>query len=496
MVLQDRYGRELGSGSGFLVSTNGLIATNYHVIDKAYKSRVVMADQTTLSVLGVAALDEDADLALIKVAGQVSAQPLILAEEEQPVGTKVYAIGNPLGLSNTLSDGLLSGYRGIDRTREIQTSAPISPGSSGGPLLGADAKVLGVTSSLLRGGQNLNFAVPVSQVARLRLRCEPGGKLTRLPVVRESDPFARTNPGLAWARKQQKEMVFRELDGIIRLDPTNVQAYIDRAYMRFCTYEFDKAVRDFDTAIQIDPNNSEAYCGRGYIHDLKGDSDKAVSDFGVAIRLDPTVAGYYSGRGFAWRYKNLDKAIQDYDEAIRLDSSIASFYSGRGRAWSDKKEYDKAVEDYSEAIRLDPKDHLSFASRARLWEKKKIYAMAIRDYGEVIRLEPKQSSSYRSYAWLLATCPDDTVRDGKAAIRLASKACEFTDARDFSTLHGWTLEVLAAAYAEDGQFLEAVKCQNKALKEDPDYYNRERDSDDARKRLKLYEEKKPYRDGR
>src|SRR5207248_2526247 len=111
---------------------------------------------------------------------------------------KVFAIGSPLGLANTLSDGLVSGHREIDSVTVIQTTAPISPGSSGGPLLGADEKVVGVTTFAFKGGQNLNFAIPAAHVARLLLRCQGEGHLTRFPLPGQPDAVAYIERGKAW----------------------------------------------------------------------------------------------------------------------------------------------------------------------------------------------------------------------------------------------------------------------------------------------------------
>jgi hypothetical protein len=97
----------------------------------------------------------------------------------------VFAIGHPKGFANTLSDGLVSGHREIDGVSVIQITAPISPGSSGGPLLATDGKVVGVTSFKWKGGENLNFAAPASQVARLLLRCEKQAKVTAFPLEQQ-----------------------------------------------------------------------------------------------------------------------------------------------------------------------------------------------------------------------------------------------------------------------------------------------------------------------
>jgi S1-C subfamily serine protease len=172
VLLYDDRGQIVRSGSGFFVNADGLIATNYHVVKNASAAQVVLADKKKLSVLNVVAQDEEADVAIIRVAAASSLQPLELAGNElPPIGTRVCAIGNPLGLANTLSDGLVSGHREINRVQMIQTSAPISPGSSGGPLLGPDGRVVGITTSGRTAGQNLNFAVPSFQIAKLLLQC-------------------------------------------------------------------------------------------------------------------------------------------------------------------------------------------------------------------------------------------------------------------------------------------------------------------------------------
>jgi S1-C subfamily serine protease len=158
-------------GSGFLVTADGMIATNYHVIRGGVEGRVVFGDDSRHPVEGVAATDSGSDLALLKIEGRfpflersVSALPAI--------GSKVFAIGSPKGLTNSLSDGVVSGHRqfGEGAPTLIQTTAPISPGSSGGPLLATDGKVLGVTTIFSSGdAHNLNLAVPVEKLSQLLL---------------------------------------------------------------------------------------------------------------------------------------------------------------------------------------------------------------------------------------------------------------------------------------------------------------------------------------
>jgi tetratricopeptide (TPR) repeat protein len=155
----------------------------------------------------------------------------------------------------------------------------------------------------------------------------------------------------------------------------------------------------------------------------------------------------------------------------------------------DKKDYDKAIKDFDEAIRLDPQFATTFALRGNAWFAKKDYDKAIKDFAEAIRLDPKDARAFNSRAWLLATCPDAKYRDGKKGVESAMKACELSGWQDPTYLGN-----LAAAYAETGDFENAVKWQKKAF-EFPSYGRDHKDTAElGRQLLRLYENKKPYRD--
>jgi S1-C subfamily serine protease len=187
--VQDHRGRDITAGSGFVVAP-GLVVTNLHVLKEGHTAHVVFSEQRKLPIAGLAAINEEADLAILKVYDRFSTPALELAGRELPaVGTKVYAIGNPQGLANTLSDGLVSGHQETPRLRikMIQTTAPISPGSSGGPLFQPDGKVIGVTTLSRVDGQNLNFAVPAFHVTRLIQQCKDEPRLIDLPLAQQTN---------------------------------------------------------------------------------------------------------------------------------------------------------------------------------------------------------------------------------------------------------------------------------------------------------------------
>ena len=164
----------------------------------------------------------------------------------------------------------------------------------------------------------------------------------------------------------------------------------------------------------------------------------------------------------------------------------AATYAARAQAYMGKKDYGKALDDYNTAIQLEPKQGWLYANRASAHAFMKNHAKSVEDCETALRLDPKSSLVNNAFAWVLATCPEAKIRDGKKAIELARKACEL------SAWKNWAfLDTLAAAYAEAGQFEQAIQWQKKALAM-PEAAGP--DADDARARLKMYEQRQPYRE--
>ena len=162
----------------------------------------------------------------------------------------------------------------------------------------------------------------------------------------------------------------------------------------------------------------------------------------------------------------------------------AVYYHKRGDEWSKKGKRDKAIQYYTKAIRLDPESAGAYHNRGFEWNKKGEYGKAISDYNKAIQLKPTESHHCGNLAWILATCSDSRYRDGRKSVENARKACELTD-----WLDDYFFGTLAAAYAENGEFDEAVKWQKNAVELAPDKYKEE-----LRYRLEFYESGKPYRD--
>jgi tetratricopeptide (TPR) repeat protein len=251
--------------------------------------------------------------------------------------------------------------------------------------------------------------------------------------------------------------------------------------------ELARGLTDLNEAIRLDPNTAAWFSTRGMIYDELQEYDPAIRDYDEAIRLDPSSARNYLNRAIAYKAtKAYDQAIGDYSMAIRLDPSSSDAYFGRGNAYKAKKQYDQAINDYGQAIRLDPQWPDPYFNRALAHKAVAAYEQAVRDYREVIRLDPKDADAYSNLAWILASCLEAKVRDGKTAVDYATKACELT-----SWQGSYYLAALSVACAEIGNFEEAIRWQRKAL--DSPQYERE-EGQDARRRIELFEDRRPYRE--
>jgi serine protease Do len=161
-------------GTGFVVRADGWIATNLHVIAGSRELLVILPDRTELPVRQVLAIDDKRDLAIVGV--DAKKLPLLALGDSDAVraGDPVVAIGHPLGLEDTVSNGLVSAVRVLDPTMTVlQISAPIAPGSSGGPLFNDKGEVIGIAAAVSRQGQNLAFGVPVAYLKKLLENTSP-----------------------------------------------------------------------------------------------------------------------------------------------------------------------------------------------------------------------------------------------------------------------------------------------------------------------------------
>ena len=183
LVMEDANGQPLSLGSGFFVR-DGEIASNLHVVEGAASGYAKLVGQKAkYEVEGVIAVDPERDLVVLKISGARASALNLGSSDAVQVGETVYAVGNPQGLEGTFSQGIVSSIREVGADKLLQITAPISPGSSGGPVLNGKGQVIGVSVATIKGGQNLNFAIPSNYLKTLLGKTSPAKSLTQVTLA-------------------------------------------------------------------------------------------------------------------------------------------------------------------------------------------------------------------------------------------------------------------------------------------------------------------------
>jgi tetratricopeptide (TPR) repeat protein len=218
----------------------------------------------------------------------------------------------------------------------------------------------------------------------------------------------------------------------------------------------------------------------GLKHAEQGDVDDAIADFTEVIKLDPkSTAAYYHRGQLHRRNGEIELAKADFDEVLRLDPNHAPARHARAEIYRSFQDFGKA--DSEDQRAAHQKGFFYYMTMGRRASDQGDYQRALRNYKEAFRLKPRSPEVLNDLAWLLATCPDSRIRDGKKAVDHGFQAALLTGWKDASVL-----DTLAAAYAEDGRFEDAVKTANKAL-------TLAKANVELRSRLALYERGQPFR---
>jgi hypothetical protein len=185
VIVMDAKGNDIATGSGFLISADGKLITNHHVIERGASFIVKAQNGGAFKVEGILAKDSVNDLAMLKV--QCNEMPFLKlgSSSNVEVGQKLAVVGSPLGLEGSLSEGIVSAIRDMPPTRWIQMTAAISHGSSGSPVLNSNAEVIGVAAASIVNGQALNIAIPVDSVKKLLEAPQPAAVQVLNAIVQQ-----------------------------------------------------------------------------------------------------------------------------------------------------------------------------------------------------------------------------------------------------------------------------------------------------------------------
>ncbi len=461
IVTEDDLGNTNGKGSGFIVghrdiATNteylaGVVATNYHVIRSAVRAEARFSDGSTAKVLAVIGENDKADVALVTVLKRPPSYLGMDLNSTPLIGSRVFAIGSPLGLTNTLSEGIVSGYRRLGSSGQqwLQITAPISPGSSGGAVLSAQGKVIGMTTASLSGGQNLNFAVPATEIQRLldtpgqsralwkgtSILEEKNQALAQIcqefvdtwkPEDKAAYWEARANGDTAaedsiWTRNIPEKLASCDL-AVLILKADTVRRDEGIKILRYAIERSGKSkpretasnkskVVGLSTSLAHSPSDDYlylAYFRLGEFHFCESMSQKtkgrkyekqaeeAIEAFTKAAGLNPGFSPAFNMaallHGTLGRHR---EALGAAETLVRLVPRCSEAYRQRGDILLALERPEAAVKDFLESIDLVPRSLLSYLGAADAYRKMRDYEKAVAILRAGLELMPDQGILYR-----------------------------------------------------------------------------------------------------
>lgn len=408
----DAKGAVVTLGSGVVIAP-GRVVTNRHVVEDGVSFRVEHGGKQWPAKL--AATDPDHDLAELSVAGLEAPVVHIRDSSTLAVGESVYAIGAPEGMELTISEGLISGLRDFGDGRVIQTSAAISPGSSGGGLFDAVGRLVGITTFYLKGGQNLNFALPAGWIASLPKRANATAKTARATGKGKLDlemhalvlGLAQNWQGLQGASQE-----------LIRREPGSDQGwyYLGEAYCGLAQYS--NAVTAEEHALRLKPDDEGAWYEMGEAYHGLNQLSKALGAEQEAVRLKPDYERAWLSLGDDYQQLGEDTdAASAYQQAeIVLRSSAGRVDKLTGAAASVKASlaaldaplwtelgadydvlgrYHEAIEADQEAVRLNPSDADAWCDLGGAYIELVQPGKALVAEQEAIRIKPDDEDAWR-----------------------------------------------------------------------------------------------------
>lgn len=284
------------------------------------------------------------------------------------------------------------------------------------------------------------------------------------PVGKEAPPTtesvaAPVRPAKEPVSEKDLDRTGANLEEAIRSNPNDSAAHHDLGLVLLQKGDSQKAAAEFRRALELDPKQADAAYRLANILAQRGEADDALLFYDRALQAQPDLVHALTGAGNILLGRNeIDAAIPYYEKAVKLDSEDPTAQYNLGAAFFRKNELDQAIAHFEKAIAAQPNypDAEYFLGNALL--QKRQVKQAIAHWERSVRVQPDNAIAANDLAWLLATSPDESLRDGDKAIDLAKRAIATSPDPIF-------LRTLAAAYAEKGDFARAIETAEKAVKD-------------------------------
>jgi len=255
ILTYDFNGSLYKQGSGVVLNDMGYVVTNYHVYAEG-KSIEIKHNDKIITYTDILSVDEEKDLLILKIQDNTFPHIPIGDSKSLKVGQRVYAVGSPLGLENSISEGIISGLRNTyEKNRNlIQITASISAGSSGGAIINARGELIGISTMTMKGGQNLNFAIPINDVLSLPI----SDYKDKLDIKGNNLFYAGVN-ALDAGNYEDALNLFKEY---IKFFSDDEVAFLNLGLTYFYLESYTEAKKCFDKAISLKRDYLDAYFNR------------------------------------------------------------------------------------------------------------------------------------------------------------------------------------------------------------------------------------------
>ena len=356
---KDALHQPLAQGSGVAIAS-GEVVTNCHVLKSGASFEIQVG--TSAFPATIVAADWDADLCILNVPGLKIPPAQIGSSGNLSVGSRVYAVGSPRGLDLSLSEGIVSQLRKETSHPLIQTTAPISSGSSGGGLFDDEGSLVGITTYYVEGGQNLNFAVPIEWVALINR----SASVVSQPHVERTPETVLLIKAFEYGKKEQFVELLEFATEWSERDPSNKWGWYFKGFAYFAIGSdsdepIKSAIREYKNSLAVDPQFAWAWSSLGYAYDLLDRALEAENAFRRALEIDSSMDELWASLGDV----NMDlrrpqEAASAYRLAVKTDPSDQDSWRSLGSALFLSGNKFEALEAFRRAVALDPTDAWSY----------------------------------------------------------------------------------------------------------------------------------------
>lgn len=381
-------------GSGFFIDKYGHLITNYHVLDGKYTAEVKTAEGNTYPIKLIVADNKATDLVKVLVDIPPKKFKWVKTADSLPsIAEQVLVVGSPMGLEQTVSEGIVSSIREIPSVGEFfQMSAPISPGSSGSPVINLKGQVVGIATFQMVRGQNLNFAVSVKSVRKLK----PVKAGMSMPLWTYNNSL--NQPGLAeelcrqgysFSINGEDQKALEFFQEAIEKDPENTMAWNGLGYCHVGMNNPAAALKAYQQAIKTNPGDETLYYILGNYYVKLGQPQEAINAYRQVIRMKPDFEEAHFKLGVVYsQLGQLDEGKNAFETVIRLNPDAVPAHFSVGIAYAQLGRYKDALKANQEVLRIDPNFAPAHNNIGMVQKRLGNAGLEIESYKRAIRIDP------------------------------------------------------------------------------------------------------------